>query len=278
MAKTLNVKPCPKCGREIHGSSGQCSSCYGRNTPEQRDKHELCAATARSTGKPCRRYAGQGTDHLGVGKCALHGGRTESHNKAAITALAKQRQVRLGVPVEKIAPGEALMGLLRATAGAINWAHSEILELDDLGSTEAQVLLKIYDDERDRLVRISEVAMRSGASAEEVRLQASRGKMLTDIVTAACREAELSPTQRAALGTALRKIVSEHRALGADGDAAEAHHREAAEEDAKLQELRERIQIEQDGRVSKAAERRARELSGLTFPPEELVPDDSAAA
>lgn len=29
---------------------------------------------ARSTGKPCGRAAGQGTDHVGDGKCSLHGG------------------------------------------------------------------------------------------------------------------------------------------------------------------------------------------------------------
>lgn len=33
-----------------------------------------CGAKARSTGSPCRRPAGWGTDHNGQGRCRLHGG------------------------------------------------------------------------------------------------------------------------------------------------------------------------------------------------------------
>lgn len=35
-----------------------------------------CGATARSTGKPCQRPAGWGTDHPGQGRCKLHGGKS----------------------------------------------------------------------------------------------------------------------------------------------------------------------------------------------------------
>lgn len=33
-----------------------------------------CGAKAKSTGRPCRRAAGHGTDHLGEGRCLFHGG------------------------------------------------------------------------------------------------------------------------------------------------------------------------------------------------------------
>lgn len=36
----------------------------------------LCGAKAKSTGKPCRREAGWGTDHFGEGRCRFHGGAT----------------------------------------------------------------------------------------------------------------------------------------------------------------------------------------------------------
>lgn len=35
-----------------------------------------CGATAKSTGKPCQRPAGWGTEHVGRGRCKLHGGMT----------------------------------------------------------------------------------------------------------------------------------------------------------------------------------------------------------
>lgn len=37
---------------------------------------EYCGAKAKSTGKPCRRPAGWGTDHPGTGRCRTHGGLT----------------------------------------------------------------------------------------------------------------------------------------------------------------------------------------------------------
>lgn len=36
----------------------------------------ICGATSKSTGKPCPRVAGWGTDHKGTGKCRSHGGAT----------------------------------------------------------------------------------------------------------------------------------------------------------------------------------------------------------
>jgi len=34
----------------------------------------ICGATAKSTGEPCKLAAGYGTDHLGEGRCKYHGG------------------------------------------------------------------------------------------------------------------------------------------------------------------------------------------------------------
>jgi hypothetical protein len=38
--------------------------------------HATCGATTKSSGKPCTKSAGWRTDHPGVGKCYLHGGKT----------------------------------------------------------------------------------------------------------------------------------------------------------------------------------------------------------
>ena len=45
---------------------------------ENKAKHPECGRTARSTGKPCKRYAGQGTNHVGTGACNLHGAGTKT--------------------------------------------------------------------------------------------------------------------------------------------------------------------------------------------------------
>src|SRR5690554_6337356 len=34
----------------------------------------ICGARAKQTGQPCKQKAGWGTDHVGTGRCKLHGG------------------------------------------------------------------------------------------------------------------------------------------------------------------------------------------------------------
>src|SRR3954452_20143301 len=116
------------------------------HTSDQRDSlaTPLCGASKKD-GSQCRAFAGQGTDHLGVGPCKYHGGSTTSHKKHAVVLEAKQRMVKLGHPVQAIAPGQALLGLLRASAGHVVWISEEIQALEDLGTHEAEVLLRMYD-------------------------------------------------------------------------------------------------------------------------------------
>lgn len=40
-------------------------------------QRKLCGAKTKSTGEPCRRTAGWGTDHPGEGRCKLHGGKSK---------------------------------------------------------------------------------------------------------------------------------------------------------------------------------------------------------
>jgi hypothetical protein len=80
-------------------------------------------------------------------------------------------------------------------------------------------------------------------------------------VRAAAQEAGLGPKHIRALGVALRKLAA---AQTEDESAADA----VAQAEARLAKLREEIRAEEDQRI----EREAQRYSGLTFPPEELVP------
>jgi hypothetical protein len=48
------------------------------HTKEQRDLHDLCGAK-RKNGELCRKFAGEGTDHFGVGHCKYHFGNARNH-------------------------------------------------------------------------------------------------------------------------------------------------------------------------------------------------------
>jgi hypothetical protein len=48
---------------------------------------------------PCRRAAGWGTNHLGHGKCRLHGGTSPNHEKSVARGVAAAAVAKLGVPL-----------------------------------------------------------------------------------------------------------------------------------------------------------------------------------
>lgn len=172
-------------------------------TPEQRSRHALCGAKKKN-GELCRAYAGQHTDHFGVGRCKYHGGRTQNHQKHAVAIAAQQRMVKMGAPLGGITSRDALLGLLRATAGHVAWLHAEIGASDDLGTQEGQVLVKLYGAERDRLAGIAKACRDSGIDEDTIRVTEAQVSVLGGALLAACDEAGIPPDQRAALGAALR--------------------------------------------------------------------------
>jgi hypothetical protein len=153
------------------------------HTPEQRSQHALCGAR-RKNGQPCRWFSGQGTDHPGVGRCKLHGGATATHKTHAVAVEVKRRMVKLGAPIEGIKPHTALLGMLQATAGAVAWLYDEIRGLENLSEPEAQVLIKLWDEERDRATRIAEACLRAGVDEREVRFTQGAAEQIVAAIRA----------------------------------------------------------------------------------------------
>src|SRR5437660_28365 len=109
------------------------------HTPEQRDKHALCGAK-RKNGEKCRLFAGQGTDHPGVGKCRFHLGATRNHRTNAIKVEAERRSLQFGESVA-VDPTEALLSVLHLSAGHLAFIRGELATHEDKRTFEAGVLL-----------------------------------------------------------------------------------------------------------------------------------------
>src|SRR5262245_48883446 len=75
------------------------------HTPEQRSAQPLCGALKRD-GTTCRAFAGQGTDHIGLGACKWHGGSTIQHRQKALKEIARRNMAQYGREME-IEPVEA---------------------------------------------------------------------------------------------------------------------------------------------------------------------------
>jgi len=174
--------------------------------------------------------------------------------------------ISLGTPIEHITAPEALMGLLRASAGTVNWVRQEIMELDDLGTHEAAVLLRLHDDERAMLLRVSEACVRAGVAEHLVRMETAQAASTLQVIRDAATDAGLNPKQLQALGVSLRKRLAEM--------SGEVTNTEAA--DNRLAELRAQIADDDERRIERAAAKRP--PADLTYPPSEWAPTEPDAA
>lgn len=165
------------------------------HTTEQRSARPLCGARKKN-GDLCRAFAGQGTEHAGIGKCKNHGGATASHKQHAVTVEAKRRMIKLGAPVTEIEPHQALLALLRATAGHVAWLHREIAAIDDLSAHESRVMVALYDGERDRLARIAKSCSEVGVAEHEVRIHEREAAIFAVAVDKAAEALGLTTDER----------------------------------------------------------------------------------
>lgn len=178
------------------------------HTPEQRDTKALCGARKKN-GQKCRAFAGQGTSHFGVGRCRFHLGNTPTHQVNAIATEARRGMVEFGQSLD-VEPTEALLGVLHLSAGHLNWLRAELADASDKTTFDAQVLLRMWDDERDRVARISKAALDAGVAERQVQLAERYGEQLADVLRAVFFDAELAltETQRALLPALLRRHLA----------------------------------------------------------------------
>lgn len=174
------------------------------HTAKQRDRLQLCGAKKKN-GQKCRAFAGQGTEHFGVGRCRWHLGNSPSHNVNAVKQEAKSRMVDFGESIE-IDPATALLGVLHLSAGHLNWIREELATTNDKSTFDAQVLLRMWDEERDRIARISKAALDVGVAEKQIRIAEHHGEQLAALLRAIFYDGELDLTaaQRARLPDVLR--------------------------------------------------------------------------
>lgn len=258
---------CRQCGGPKAHTAPRCAKCSGhiQNTPEERSKRNLCGAKKRN-GELCRAYAGQGTPTPGVGCCKHHGGATGNHRKHAVTLDLKRRMVSMGTPVEDITAPEALMGLLRASAGHVAWLQHEVAALDSLAGHEAAVVVQLYDSERKMLLQVGEACIRAGVAEHIVRMEQQQAMTTLQAIRDAAKDTGLNATQLQALGVALRRRLAEASGEVADTTAA----------DAKLAELRRRMADDEERRITALAAKRP--PVEATYPPAEWVAPEPDAA
>ena len=88
-------------------------------TPDSGHDNRLCGSPTHATGNPCRRPAGWGTSHPGLGNCKLHGGSSPNGVRHAEVLAAEQQQARAAdlLRAQGIEPVADPVAALRSVAG-----------------------------------------------------------------------------------------------------------------------------------------------------------------
>lgn len=144
--------------------------------------------------------AGWGTDHPGVGCCRIHGGNSPSHQRAAAVqgnlVKAKRAVGQLGIGVSyEVDPREALLGELYRTAGmvsfyeaVINGEHPDYPEgvhlttLTLYNGEQKSVWLNMYNEERDRLAKVSKMCIEVGLAERQIRIAETQAMMIVTVM------------------------------------------------------------------------------------------------
>lgn len=164
------------------------------NENHSQDGHEdgKCGAKGRN-GTPCKRPAGTGTDHVGIGYCKHHGGSTPTHIKAANKQKAEIAVATYGLPRE-IDPHAALIEELHRTAGHVAWLSDMIGQFErdkDLiqtsfsehGSVDSPaVWVEMYDRERRHFASVAKTCISVGIEERRVRLAEQQGELMAQVI------------------------------------------------------------------------------------------------
>lgn len=167
----------------------------------------------------CHRPQGWGTDHVGTGKCKLHGGATKSHKTAAKTELARRAVDTYGLPRE-VDPAVALLEEVHRTAGHVAWLSKVVAstdqdelvwgvaeEIDRTGGEYAgtettsrampSIWLDLYQRERKHLTDVCKAAIAAGIAERQVRLAEQQGAIVVDVIRRILDRLDLTAAQSA---------------------------------------------------------------------------------
>lgn len=187
---------------------------------------QRCTGHSSQTGEPCKLWPVRGST-----VCHKHGASAKQVRAKAQERLVEERirtaMVTYGAPIE-ITPADALLSVVHSTAGHVSWLQDQVAELEehdliwgttqiktggqDGGTTEAavpHVLLVLYQQERDRLIRASAEAIRCGIEERRVKLAESQGALVAGVIRAILGDLNLSADQQALVSEVVPRRLRE---------------------------------------------------------------------
>jgi hypothetical protein len=173
-----------------------------------RSDRPKCGAKTRK-GTPCQRQAGANTSHLGIGRCANHGGSTPNHDRAAALVMAKRELAVMGQPTP-VHPIDAILQCVMIAKGEVDYASERIAELTELdavgpevssrplklekgaedprtrveehGPATLHIWIRVRHDAMDRLAHYSKVALAAGVAERQIRIAENQAQLIATAI------------------------------------------------------------------------------------------------
>lgn len=138
--------------------------------------HERCIGHKTTDGerRPCKAWPVKGAE-----VCMAHGGAAPQVREAAAARIAEDKArrsvARFGGSLE-VDPAVALLQEVHRSAATVAYLQDRVNELDDgdiievgaFGARSPNVLIQLYQQERDRLARVSKAAIDAGCAQSMV--------------------------------------------------------------------------------------------------------------
>lgn len=163
-----------------------------------------CGATTRAQGE-CGRPAGWGTDHVGAGRCKLHGGCTPDGRQHGAKALLRAEGIKLGMGLD-VPPDELMITCVRQAAGALQWATQRLEQEQDEGGEPSAGAVLQYGLALDRATSVAKTALAAGIAERRLRIAQRMGALIASAVEGAITDIlaaemgiDVSPQLRAKL-------------------------------------------------------------------------------
>ena len=193
---------------------------------------QQCTAKSKRTGKQCGRPAAPGAT-----TCHMHGSSTVAAKAAAqrrvAIAEAKLAAETLGLLID-ISPEQALLDEVQRAAGMVAFYQARVEEIANVstnglvwGMTRAKeggedagvtfesapnVWLQLFNEERDRLVKVCAAALRAGIEERRVKLAEQQGILVAAVIRRILIRLNLTDVQQGLVATV---VPEELRALTA---------------------------------------------------------------
>jgi hypothetical protein len=178
-----------------------------------------CDARTRSGGL-CKLSAGWGTDHVGAGRCKMHGGSSSTGRTNAARLQAAELAAELDLE-----PHDALLWSVRLAAGEVQFFTAQVAALEqdalvveherhrvgDLAYTETStraelnIWIRARQDALERLAKYAKMAIDAGVAERHVRVAERYGELLADLVGGILTDLELTADQQKQAPSVVRR-------------------------------------------------------------------------